>query len=161
MNDWIIITPEGITESPNEIVCENFQVLGFTFAKSEEAALKNLKEKYPYLNGSGFDEVWIYKLASNKPLIKHLGKEQMDEQFEDEFEREMVKVNNITRILKDNGYTDICFDYRDEEFYFFEGYTDAHLEIRVEVKEENIEIYDRYLSEKHFVHFGNFKLSSN
>lgn len=158
MNDWIIITPEGFTESPNEIICENFQVLGFVFAESEESALKNLKDKYPYLNGSGFDEVWIYKLAYNKPRIKHLGKQHLDDRFEDEFEREIG--NKIIRILKVSGYTDICFDYRDEEFYFFEGYTDAHLEIRVEVKDKNIEVYDRYVSEKHFVHFKNFKISN-
>jgi hypothetical protein len=53
MNDWIIITPEGITVSSTEIICENFQVLEFVFAASEEAALGELKEKYPYLNGSG------------------------------------------------------------------------------------------------------------
>jgi hypothetical protein len=87
MNDWIIITPEGITESPNEIICENFQVLGFVFAESE-ATLKKLKVKYPFLNGSGFGEVWIYKLASNKPFIKNLGKEQVDDRFEDEYERD-------------------------------------------------------------------------
>jgi hypothetical protein len=70
----------------------------------------------------------------------------VDDRFEDEFERELV--NKIVSILKENGYTDICYDYRDENFYFFDGYTDAHLEIRGEVNDENIEVYDRYISEK-------------
>lgn len=156
MNNWIIITPEGITKSPNDIIYENFQVLGFMNAATKEVALGKFKENYPYLNGSGFDEVWIYKLSSNKPYIDYLENEQVDDRFEDEFEREIV--NKIVLILQRSGYTDICYDYRNKDFYFFEGYTDTHLEIRVEVKDENIEVYDRYLSEKHFVHFGNFKL---
>jgi hypothetical protein len=44
MNDWIIITPEGITKSPNNTIYENFQVFGFVFASTKETVLRKLKE---------------------------------------------------------------------------------------------------------------------
>jgi hypothetical protein len=156
MNDWIIITPEGITKSPNDTIYENFQVLGFVIAPTKETAVGKLKEYYPYLDRSGFDEVWIYQLRSRNPQITYLGIDQAEDEFEDEFKREIVR--KITCILKVNGFTDITYDYFDENSYFFEAYSDAFQEIRVDVKDEMIEVYDRYIAEKHFVHFGDYKL---
>jgi hypothetical protein len=156
MNNWIIITPEGITKSPNDTFYENFQVLGFVTATTKEAALGRLEENYSYLKGSGFDEVWLYQLRSSNPYITYLGLEQTGDEFEDDFERE--KVHKITIILKESGYSDITYDYFNKNSYFFEAYSDAFQEIRVDVKNETIEVYDRYIGEKHFVHFGDFKL---
>ncbi|MEH7114970.1 hypothetical protein V7124_21810 [Neobacillus niacini] len=156
MNNWIIITPEGITKSPNDTFYENFQVLGFVTATTKEAALVKLKENYSYINGSGFDEVWIYQLRFSNPNITYLGIEQEEDEFEDDFEREMV--HKITCILEENCYTDITYDYFEEDSYFFEAYSDAFQEVRVDVKDETIEVYDRYIAEKHFVHFGDIKL---
>ncbi|MEH6996093.1 hypothetical protein V7075_25895, partial [Neobacillus drentensis] len=67
-------------------------------------------------------------------------------------------VNKITSILESNGYTDILYDYFLDNSYFFEAYSDAFQEIRVDVKDVGIKVFDRYIGEKHFVHFGNFKL---
>jgi DNA-binding CsgD family transcriptional regulator len=73
MHDWNIITPESITKSPNDTIYENFQVLGFVFASTKEAALGKLKENYPYLKGSGFDELWIYQLSDDEvPMSEDL-----------------------------------------------------------------------------------------
>jgi hypothetical protein len=154
MDDWIIITPEGITKSPNDTIYENFQVLGIVNAATIEDAVESLKVNYPYLNGSGFDEVWIYQLKSQNPHISNLGIDKVDDNFEDDFEREMVQ--KITVILKENGYSRITYDYYDENSYFFEALTDAYLEVRVDVLDNKIEVYDRYIAEKHFVHFGDF-----
>jgi hypothetical protein len=45
MNYWIIITPEGITTSPTDVMNDNFQVLGFVDTISEVAAVEKLKNK--------------------------------------------------------------------------------------------------------------------
>jgi hypothetical protein len=156
MNDWLIISPEGITKSPKDTIYENFQVLGFVNAPTIEVALENLKVNYPYLNGSGFDEVWIYQLKSQNPHITNLGIDKVEDNFEYDFEREMV--HKITLILKENGYSNIGYNYCDENSYFFEGFTDAFQEVRVDVMANKINIYDRYIAEKHFVHFGDFNI---
>jgi hypothetical protein len=136
----LLLPPEGITKSPNDTIYENFQVLGFVIAPTKETAVGKLKEYYPYLDRSGFDEVWIYQLRSRNPHITYLGIDQAEDEFDDEFKREIV------------------FDFFDENSYFFEAYSDAFQEIRVDVKDEMIEVYDRYIAEKHLVHFGDYKL---
>jgi hypothetical protein len=132
------------------------QVLGFVFASTKETVLRKLIENFPYLNGSGFDEVWIYQLRSKNPHVTYYGLEGADNEIEDKVESKIV--NKITSILESNGYTDIFYDYFLDNSYFFEAYSDAFQEIRVDVKDEGIEVFDRYIGEKHFVHFGNFKL---
>ncbi|WP_066069821.1 hypothetical protein [Neobacillus soli] len=88
MKEWIIICPDGVTIAPNEEEYENFQVLGFITAETEELALDLLKIKYPFVNGSGFDEVWIYPLESGKPFITYLSnKETPENEFEKSGER--------------------------------------------------------------------------
>ncbi|MEH7073828.1 hypothetical protein [Neobacillus drentensis] len=158
MNHWMAISPEGTTTSPNEMIYDNFQVLGFVYAESEAAAFEKLKEEYHYLNGSGFDEVWFYQIINRKPYINYLGKEFSlpENEIEDITEQEMV--NKVTNILADNGYSDIVFDYRSDDSYYFEAYTDAIQEIRVDSDGETIKVYDRYIGEKHFVHLGNFNV---
>jgi hypothetical protein len=74
MRDWIIISTEGVTIGPNDSVFENFQVLGFIQAESEDLVVKKLKEENEYLQDSGFVEIWIYWLININPYITFLGK---------------------------------------------------------------------------------------
>ncbi|WP_335493444.1 hypothetical protein [Neobacillus niacini] len=46
----------------------------------------------------------------------------------------------IINILKDNGYFDIVDDFSTDDFYHFEGYSDAFQEIRVDVDGEIVEV---------------------
>jgi hypothetical protein len=153
MKEWVIVSPEGTTLSPNEKVFENFQVLGFVHAESNVAALKKLKEENQHISGSGFDEVWIYQLSSERPYIYYLGNDAEEEEFEDE------RVKKIINVIKDIGYFNIVFDYKTDNSYYFEGYSDTYQEIRVDFEIELVKVYDRYIGEKHFVHMGNFKLT--
>ena len=67
-------------------------------------------------------------------------------------------VTKITDILKQNGYSDVEFDYIEENEFYFEGYSDALQEIRVDLKGTKLSVYDRYVAEKHYVHFGDFSI---
>jgi hypothetical protein len=42
--------------------------------------------------------------------------------------------------------------------FYFEALSDALQELRIDIYDGMIEIYDRYITEKHFVHFGDFQL---
>jgi hypothetical protein len=126
--------------------------LGFVKAESSVAALEIFKEENDYISSSGFDEVWIYQLSSGSPYISYLGNEGEEKEFEDE------RVEKIINVLKDNGYFDIVFDYKTDDSYHFEGYSDAYQEIRVDLEGEIVKVYDRYIAEKHYVHMGDFKL---
>jgi hypothetical protein len=80
VKEWIIVSPEGSTLSPNEKFYENFQVLGFVHAESSKAALEKLKEENHCISGSGFNEVWIYQLISGSPFITYLENETEEEE---------------------------------------------------------------------------------
>lgn len=67
-------------------------------------------------------------------------------------------VEKVTKILMEIGYSDLIYDYCSDDSYHYQGYSDAFQEIRVDVDGEKIEVYDRYMGEKHFVHMGTFKL---
>jgi hypothetical protein len=157
MRDWIIISPEGVTIGPNDSVFENFQVLSFIQAESEDLVVKKLKEENEYLHDSGFDEIWIYRLININPYITYLGKEKSNKvSYECHDEKELVEV--ITKILKENGFTNTQYDYHDENSYYFEAFSDAPQEIRVDIDNKMIKVYDRYISEKHYVYFGEYQL---
>lgn len=68
----------------------------------------------------------------------------------------------IREVLEKNGYSNVVLDYQDENQYFFEGESDAFQQIRVDVSDDNnqISIYDRYIEEKHYAHFGNFTIEN-
>lgn len=70
--------------------------------------------------------------------------------------------NKIKELLEKNGYSEVEFDYQDENEYFFEGESDALQQIRVDVSEDKkqLSVYDRYVEEKHYVHFGNFTIEN-
>lgn len=154
LKNWIIISPEGITVAPNDNCYGNFQVLGFANAYSEEGALEQLIEKYDYLNGSGFEEIWIYPLETRTPYITYLQDETTEK---DEFNDNNATVNKIIEILKEN-FTNITFDYTVEDSYYFEAFSDALQEVRVDLVGNTIEVYDKYITEKHFVFLGRFQL---
>lgn len=156
MKKWILISPDGVTNAPYEERVENFQVLGFVLANSGQDALIEFKDKYHYLSGCGFNETWIYPLESKTPYIAYIEEGSDEEEFEDEEER--VIVEKIIYILKEHGFTDIIYDYRSDNSYNFEAYSDAMQEIRVDIEGEKISVYDRYITEKHYVHFGDFNL---
>jgi hypothetical protein len=157
MKDWIIISPEGSTIGPNDSIYENFQVLGYVQAESENLVAKKLKEEYEYLHDSGFDEIWMYRLVDKNPYITYLGEEETIEiSYEDLDEKELVE--RLTNILKENGFADIKYDYHDENSYYFEAFSDAVQEIRIDIENKVIKVYDKYITEKHFVHFGDYQL---
>jgi hypothetical protein len=154
LRDWIIISPEGMTYGPNFNRYENFQVLGFVKAGSEQAALHELEEKYSYLRNSGFGEVWIYPLEKKSAYITYLTLEPLEVEFEDDIEKEIVE--KITHLLTELDFNDIEYDYRDNDSYYFEVYSDALGEVRVDIDGDVAKVYDRYFTEKHFVYYGNF-----
>lgn len=62
----------------------------------------------------------------------------------------------IENLLRELGYFDLELIEEEGNVYYYEGYSDAEVEIKVEVKGDEVEVYDRYLAgEKHFVHQGN------
>lgn len=105
VRDWIIISPEGITYGPNHNRYENFQVLGFVAADTEQAALQKLEEEYSYLQNSGFSEIWIYPLENKSPYITYLSIEPSKVEYEDDIEKEIIE--QITRILNVYGILDM------------------------------------------------------
>ena len=62
MKSFIFYTGEGVTLSPNNSICENFQILGFEKAMSKEIALESLLQNNSWIDEYGFskDEI-LYK----------------------------------------------------------------------------------------------------
>jgi hypothetical protein len=60
-------------------------------------------------------------------------------------------VDKITKALEKAGYFDISFDYEKDNSYYFEAYSDAPQEVRVDIEGNTLSIYDRYFEDKHFV----------
>lgn len=63
--------------------------------------------------------MWVYQLKSQNPHIANLGIYKVDDNFEDDFEREMVQ--KITVILIENGYSRITYDYNQENSRKFDA----------------------------------------
>lgn len=55
MNEYLIFTTEGFTESPDNIEVENCQLLGRVTAESKDYAKRNLKKEHAWLEEIGFD----------------------------------------------------------------------------------------------------------
>ena len=74
MNYYIFLTYEGSTYQPNsksiELDCANTQVIGISSGNNEDEAFENLKRENEYLFEMSFNEVYCYKLESNK-IIKY------------------------------------------------------------------------------------------
>jgi hypothetical protein len=153
VKNWIIISPNGVTLGPDAYEYENFQVLGLVDAEAETDILEQLKNENPYLIESGYKEVWIYQLLSKTPIITNLVPEKKYEPFNNQKEKELVyRISG--KLLELNAFSDIRFDFADGSSFFFEGYSDALQEIRVDLNENILRVYDRYIAEKHIVHFG-------
>jgi hypothetical protein len=69
----------------------------------------------------------------------------------------VVVLLHFTLDFEDN-HNDIVYDYRDNDSCYFEGYSDALVEIRVDINGDVAKVYDRYITDKHFVYFRDFKL---
>ncbi len=54
MKSFIFYTSEGITVSPNDSLCENFQVLGFEKGHSKAIALETLLKNNSWIYEYGF-----------------------------------------------------------------------------------------------------------
>ena len=68
MNQYIFITKEGFTLSPNCTVSEpdieNCQVLGFEYGNNDAHAFKEFIQNNLHLENLGFKEVICYKLGN-------------------------------------------------------------------------------------------------
>lgn len=56
MKSFIFYTSEGITLSPNNSLCENFQILGFADAHSKDIALEILLKNNSWIYELGFSQ---------------------------------------------------------------------------------------------------------
>ncbi|WP_066309094.1 hypothetical protein [Bacillus sp. FJAT-29814] len=65
-------------------------------------------------------------------------------------------VEKITGILNEIGFANISYDYRDDNSYYFDAYSDVLVEIRVGIDGEVAKVFEKYITDKHFVFFGNF-----
>lgn len=65
MNEYVIYTPQGFTQSPTNEEVENCQILGFVKAYNIEQARLQLMEDNPWLVISGFniDETLVRKVS--------------------------------------------------------------------------------------------------
>jgi nuclear transport factor 2 (NTF2) superfamily protein len=98
-------------------------------------------------------------LVQKSPYITYLTLEPTEDRFEDESEKEMVK--KVTAIIEKLGFTDIAYDYRDDSSYYFEAYSGALEEVRVDIEGNVAKVYDRYITDKHFVYLDEFTLDSS
>ena len=55
MIEYVFVTNQGNTESPNGDMVENQQVLGYEFGKDLNAARQNLISNNPWIIDSGYD----------------------------------------------------------------------------------------------------------
>jgi hypothetical protein len=70
-------------------------------------------------------------------------------------------IKEIIAILITEGYTDIEFDYQDgEDEMYFDAFTDGEVQVRVDFYSNEIKIYDKYVTDKHFTYLGTFHLTS-
>ena len=56
MKSFIFYTSEGVTLSPNNSLCENFQILGFEKGMSKENALETLFKNNLWIEEYGFSK---------------------------------------------------------------------------------------------------------
>lgn len=56
MKSFIFYTSEGVTLSPNNSLCENFQILGFEKGMSKENALETLFKNNFWIEEYGFSK---------------------------------------------------------------------------------------------------------
>lgn len=61
MNEYMIYTLQGITQSPTNEEVENCQILGFVMADNAKQARINLVQENPWIMKSGFnvDETYV------------------------------------------------------------------------------------------------------
>lgn len=73
LQDWIVLSAQGSTQSPNDRDVHNLQVLGFAKGRDIEAALQNFKQEYGFqMDSNDFTDVVIYPLANSEAVYKSL-----------------------------------------------------------------------------------------
>jgi hypothetical protein len=66
MKQYIFLTDEGYTESPENDLVENLQVVGFSIGETELLAKRNLLKEHTWITDVGFDieQIYGYELAA-------------------------------------------------------------------------------------------------
>ncbi len=102
MNEYLIYTAEGFTESPEHIDIENHQLLGRIQAENKEQAKSLLKKENPWLEEIGFvvENAFVQQILSNenkqdlKALLDYLWKAE-----EKHFEESNYSKDHIFRTI--------------------------------------------------------------
>lgn len=102
MNEYLIYTTEGFTQSPDEIDIENCQILGRIIAENKNQAKELLKKENPWIEEIGFDieNAFVQQVLSkeNKEDLKKL----LDYLWDDEksnFEEDNYSQDHIFRTM--------------------------------------------------------------
>lgn len=66
MRNFIFLTHEGLTKTPNNVDIDNLQVLGTAEGDDEAGAFNNLIQENSYLVNAAYDEVLALELLSEK-----------------------------------------------------------------------------------------------
>lgn len=143
MKKYIVLSPEGVTIAPNNETFDNFQVLGFVTAENKEAAVKEWEKEYPFLQKAKYETLWIHELVANESAIIHLEEDET--------------VRKLSVLVQENGFSDIEFDFQDENYFYFDAYSDAKVQVRCHIDGNEVYVYERYLTDKNFFEVGVFE----
>lgn len=66
MRNFIFLTHEGLTKTPNNMDIDNLQVLGTAEGDDEAGAFNNLIQENSYLVDAAYDEIFALELLSEK-----------------------------------------------------------------------------------------------
>ena len=78
-------------------------------------------------------------------------------------------LDSLYELLANEGYTELEFDYEVDvriglesgKEYYFDGYTDLGMDIKLVVCGNTVSLYDRCVTDKHFVYHKDIKLGGN
>ena len=66
MRDFIFLTQEGLTKTPNNNDIDNLQVLGTAKGDDETSAFNNFIQENSHLVDADYDEVSVFELLNEK-----------------------------------------------------------------------------------------------
>lgn len=66
MPNYIILSAEGTTKTPQDTDIDNLQVLGFADGISAHTAFRTFASENPHLRNSGFDDIIAMELTNDK-----------------------------------------------------------------------------------------------
>lgn len=74
-------------------------------------------------------------------------------------EKSLIELETqIKEIILDEGYIDVQLESKNQDELIFFAYSDAEVEIKAKLSRDNVEIYDKYYTEKHSVHITSVSL---